>query len=1096
LIDQVWGDEPPADANGALQALVGRLRRALGRDLVLSGPSGYQLAADPGQVDLFRFGQLADQGAAAWESGDPGTASQLLSEALSLWRGPALADLPDREILAARPQEKRLAALHRRIAADLDRGLAEELLPEIQGLVATHPLHEPFRGQLIRALRDSGRPAEALSAYDDTRRALAESLGTEPSLALRALHQELLRPDQESSRSGASAQGNAVSAHRSGGSAHQADRGGGSAHQSGSGRETGPPTGNLPARLTSFVGREAELSKVRSDLRQARLVTLVGPGGAGKTRLAVEVAEAQSGQWADGVWLAELAPLDDPAAVPGAVLTALGLRETVLHSTPESRRGDYPADPAQQLVEYCSRRRLLLVLDNCEHLIQAAAELVQRLLVNCPQVQVLATSREPLLVAGELSRPVVPLETGPALRLLADRGAAVRPDFDPEQDRTASLEICLRLDGLPLAIELAAARLRTLTPRQIADRLDDRFRLLTGGGRTLLPRQQTLRAVVDWSWDLLSESERMLLRRLAVFTGGCVLEAAEEVCAGETHSGEIHAGEILDLLSSLVDKSLLVADRSVSPELGGPPETRYRMLETIHEYATEKLAGNPSERDMVVMRHIRYHREFARTAAPLLRGPGQLQWLARLEAEHDNLRAALRQAVDRGEEDEALLLSLALGWFWMLRNYRREATSWYRAVAGMGPDPLLELDGPAPPVDRDPVEEGLPLDTDLREEARRQLQLALVTHQEDRMDSIRAPEVLERARRLERAYAPHLPQSRRMPGVIWPFLLFFTSGFERMPAAMDAAVAGCREAGRDWELAFSLQFKARLDTDRIGRLAEAEEAARESLELFTKLGDRWGQAEALSCQAELTEFRDDPERAKRLYRRAIELAEEIGAHQEVPLQVIRIGQLEFNSGDLDQAEATVRRGIEQATRIGSGAWDAATFGRAVLAMIFGVRGELDQAEELVRISLAEAHRGTPPPMFYAMLHTIRGWLAVKAGDPRAGWELVCEAVGHLKGLETMRPLVVAVIRTAAFALATLAVEPGDLDRNGLARRAATLLGTVADAPRSAMLDGELTEASVEILRELLGAEVYQAEHANGGALDLTQALVLLRTELR
>ncbi len=365
------------------------------------------------------------------------------------------------------------------------------------------------------------------------------------------------------------------------------------------------------------------MAALREDLTRTRLVTLLGPGGAGKTRLSQETAETVAGDWPDGVWLVELAPVDDPDAVPEAVLGALGARETVLRGAgaEELRATDRTAaDPLVRLTEHCAPRRMLILLDNCEHVVGAAAALTDHLLTRCPRLTVLATSREPLGVPGEFVRPVEPLPDPMALRLLAERGAAARPGFRIDADEAtaaACAEICRRLDGLPLAIELAAARLRMLTARQIADRLDDRFRLLSNGSRTALPRQQTLRAVVDWSWDLLDAAERAVLRRLSVFAGGCSLAAAEEVCAlpAPADGVVVESPDVALLLGFLVDKSLVVAVP------GDDGEMRYRLLETVGEYAAERLDA-AGERAAVGRRHLVHFRELARTTGPAMRGRG------------------------------------------------------------------------------------------------------------------------------------------------------------------------------------------------------------------------------------------------------------------------------------------------------------------------------------------------------------------------------------------------------------------------------------------------------------------------------------------
>ena len=543
LIDEVWDGEPPAGASGALQALVGRLRRAIGHEAVGSVEGGYRLVAAREDVDLYRFERLAEEGARALADGDPVKAAGLLGDALALWRGPALADLPDRGTAAVRSEAQRLDTQRRRLTAELTLGRAGHILPELAELAAAHPLDEPLRALHIRALRATGRTADALGAYESIRRDLADRLGTDPSPELRGLYAELLHPDPVPASVPARAPAaSAADGHRAPAAGRSAGPGTGphgghdTDHHTGRGRTEPAAQGNRRARLTSFVGREAELAAVGEDLARGRLVTITGPGGTGKTRLSQEAGDLVAERWADGVWYAELAPVSDPRTLPEAVISSLGLRETLLHSGGGAAEAAMvaetkPRDPVQKLADHCASRELLLVLDNCEHVIDAAASLTEQLLASCPGLSVLATSREPLGVPGELVRPLDPLPDPTALRLLADRGTAARAGFSIEEDPVACAELCRRLDGLPLAIELAAARLRSLSPRQLADRLDDRFRLLTGGSRTLLPRQQTLRAVVDWSWDLLEPAERVLFRRLAVFRGGWTLEAVEAICA-------------------------------------------------------------------------------------------------------------------------------------------------------------------------------------------------------------------------------------------------------------------------------------------------------------------------------------------------------------------------------------------------------------------------------------------------------------------------------------------------------------------------------------------------------------------------------------
>ncbi|MFB7643717.1 BTAD domain-containing putative transcriptional regulator [Streptomyces sp. NPDC056084] len=916
LIDDVWADDPPQDAPAALQALVGRLRRAVGRAAVESGPGGYRLLAPRHDIDLYVFEDRAADGAAQLAAGDPAAAADTLRAALALWRGPALADLPERDA-ALRPEAQRLAARRGRIEADLRRGATSGLLPELTELLAAHPYDETLHAQRIRTLRAEGRGAEALAAYDQVRRTLADALGADPGPELAALHAQLL------------------------GSTPTAEP-----------AEPRPRTGNLRPRLTSFVGRESELAVIQADLTASRLVTLIGPGGTGKTRLAEQAASAAP----DESWLVELAPLEQPEAVPGAVVSALGLRETTLLA----QGGAKPAhdDPTARLVEDLSRRPdTLLVLDNCEHVIDAAAHLAETLLTRCPRLRILATSREPLGVPGEAVRPVEPLAPVPAHRLFAERARAVRPGFDPEADAEAVAEICRRLDGLPLAIELAAARLRLLTPRQIAARLDDRFRLLTTGSRTVLPRQQTLRAVVDWSWDLLDDPERNVLRRASVFAGGWDLDAAQAVCGGP------------DELAALVEKSLVVA----VPAADGTG-MRYRMLETIHEYAAERATETPEALREAAGAHTAYYRDLVRRAEPLVRSHEQLPWIDRLETELDNVRAALRRTTSGPAPDEAAATELALdmGWFWWLRNYRHEGAAWARTVAALSPAPTDESDPRHWPR----------LHLDL-------LRFFLLSDSDQR-DEFTAPGAQERILVLRKAFEAGGPQAARFPGLLWPFTTFRTDTPEMVRTSIDAVVANCRLHGADWAVGVSLMFRTHMSMDVPGGMDGIDDDLAELRELGRRVGDRWMRAQVAGAAAEAAMMRGLAEPARAAYEEALQLAREVGAHQEAPFLTARVGELAYREGDLAAAEKHLLNAEAEAERYRVP--DALPYVHSLLATVALDRGEVEAARTLHARAREFAAVGPPPAHFIALLDGLGARLAAAESGPRAGLRAMTDAL--------------------------------------------------------------------------------------------------------
>ncbi|GIH99603.1 SARP family transcriptional regulator [Planobispora takensis] len=855
LVAGVWGDRPPVAAGNALQALVSRLRASLGdlRGLVEAVPAGYRLAVAPDLVDAHRFARLAAEGRDALAAGSAAQAAAVLRAALDLWRGPALAGLSaDEDVTAAvtRLETLRLAALEDRIEADLLLGRAAEAAAELPALVAAHPLRERLRGQLMRALYGSGRRVEALAAFEEARAAFAEELGADPSPALAGLHLSMLRHEWSEGRVTPQGRTRPGTPGGSSGMTGASERSGSSGGSGSPGERDRPARpGNLRARLTSFVGRERDVARLADLLAEHRLVTLTGPGGAGKTRLAVECADAVAGRMPDGVWMVELAPVAEPSQVPQAVFSALELRD----GSPVPPPGALPLQDARDLVSRLvaalKGKRLLIIMDNCEHLVEAAAALADRLLAGCPGVRVLATGREPLAITGELTWPVPPLELPPdgqedgaldypAVRLFAERAAAVRPGYLPGAEAGAVVRICRELDGMPLAIELAAARLRSLSAGQIADRLDDRFRLLTGGSRTALPRHQTLRAVVEWSWDLLDGQERALARRLSVFTGGVTLEAAERVC----HGAGLERAEVFDVLARLVDKSLLaVVDHDTA--------ARYRMLETIRAYAAERLAES-GERDRVRLAHAEFFTGLAEAADPGLRDHRQPVRIAEMSREHDNLSAALRRTTEAGRLDLALRLVGALGWYWWLRGHRVEGAQRAREVLDL-------VDGEA---------------------AAEPLALARAAYGTNAMGAgielDRALSELTEAIRLAREELT--PPWHPMVVITGPVVAVF----QGLPRGDSRYLEDMFSHPDPWVAALGHLFHG-YEHLTAGRIDVSEKEFATCLAGFRAIGERWGVGNALAALSEVDFVRGEPERGVEKVREAIAVLEEAGSADEV-----------------------------------------------------------------------------------------------------------------------------------------------------------------------------------------------------------------------
>ncbi|MES9537970.1 BTAD domain-containing putative transcriptional regulator [Actinomadura sp. NPDC000600] len=906
LVRALWPDGGPSDRVHALQALVSRLRRRLPAGRLRSVPGGYLLDAEA--VDAPEFERLAREGAKALREGDAERAAARLREALGLWRGDALADAagtPFADAAAVRLEALRVSATEDRLAAELAAGAdPARLAAELEELAARHPLRERPRALLVEALHRAGRSAEALAVFERFRGVLAEELGTDPGRELRDAYLTVLRTaPRERTR------------------------------------------GNLRVPPTSFVGREDERAWIARRLWEGRLVTLVGPGGAGKTRLAARVGAELAERFPGGVWAVELAAAGDPDEVPRAVAGALGLR-----------------DGGGRLVEALSADDTLIVLDNCEHVVEAAARLVDDLLGDCPGLRVLATSRERLGVDGEALCPVPPLDVpepgedgleSASVRLFAERAAAVRPGFAVDGSNAAVVgEICRRLDGLPLAIELAAARLRSLPPERLAARLDDRFRLLAGGSRTSLPRHRTLRAVVAWSWDLLDERERRFAERLSVFPGTITAESAARVTGRP---------DALEALEDLHDRSLL--------QVVDGPGQRFRMLETIREYGRERLAAEAAP---VRAAHARCFLELAERAEPGLRRPGQLEWISLLAAERDNLHAALQHAVDTGDADTAVRMGAALASFWMLQGDHAEAARRLRQALsvprrGTAPGEAAALGGYV-------------FNTVLSGGAARD-----------------DPLIGERPQNADHPLA----------ALIEPATALLTGDTTAGLAAIDRGLPG----GDPWTGAALRLTRAMLNGNR-GEMGEARRDLAAAQAGFRESGERGGLALALVFAAEVDTVAGHFDEAVEALEESIGLLRELGQDVAAGMQRVMLAVARARSGD------AVRARDELTAMTAPGAGTPARHlvsARLALGDLARHAGAVDEAREQYAAAARELDRLPPHFQFRSLLEGGKAHLAIGRDDPDAARRHLREALALAADAPDM-----PVAAVAGYAVARLA----------------------------------------------------------------------------
>ena len=614
LVDAVWGVSPPASARKLLQVYVSQLRKALpSREALVTTPSGYALRFETGSLDADRFERLLGDAVEAMGHENASLALSQLDRALALWRGPAYADVMYEDFARAeaeRLEELRLAALEVRLEALSQLGRNDEVLGDALAMARDHPLRERVQGLAMVALYRAGRQTEALDLYVELRRRLDDQLGLEPSAELRELQRRILEQDPELDPSA-------------------------------------PPVdapSALPMPPNPLVGRERDLEALAEFLirRDPRLLVLTGAGGSGKTRLALAAARQAASSFANGAVIVELAPLRDPGLLLPTIASAIGVAEVPSQT------------PLDTLAAAVSNRELLVVLDNVEHLRSATPSFVE-LLARAPRLVLLVTSRTVLHLTGEHVFPVSPLDDDAAVELFEQRARALQSDFEVTAENEGMVrEVCRRVDGLPLAIELAAAWIRSLTPSALLERLEQRLTVLTGGPHDLPARQQTLREAIDWSVGLLTDDERTALARLSVFRAGATVEAAEAVC--ETR---------LAVLSTLIDHHLV--RRTLTQ--GG---SRLWLLETIHEYAAELLVADPADADRTRARLAEWCLALATEAEPHLSQDQQTEWLDLLETEHDNLRAALDHLDSSGAAEQELTLAVSLSRFWYVRGHLAE----------------------------------------------------------------------------------------------------------------------------------------------------------------------------------------------------------------------------------------------------------------------------------------------------------------------------------------------------------------------------------------------------------------------------------------
>jgi predicted ATPase/DNA-binding SARP family transcriptional activator len=1000
LADELWGENLPSGGANALQAQVSALRRALGPGgtSIVTGQGGYRLEAEADRIDARRFEALVEEGRHALDAGQVTVAAERLGAALDLWRGPALDGLADEGRL--RREADRLDELHWSVREDrldalLRDGHGPDLVADLQSLVTEAPLRERLHGFLMLALYRAGRQADALRAFQDARTILGEELGLDPGPELTDLESAILAQDP-----GLLVDRPAQAATR---------------------------RTNLTAPLSSFVGRAADLATLQGMVAEHRLVTIVGPGGAGKTRLAVEAGLAHQGE--TDVWLVELAAITEASAVDAALATTLG--------APDPTAGAGETSVLHRLADHVGDRPTLVLLDNCEHVIGNAAAAAEHLLRACPGLHVLATSREALGIGGETLWAVPPLSRADAIQLFAERAEAVG-GLIPEDEGDALVDLCARLDGMPLAIELAAARSRSLPVEQLADRLDDRFRLLTGGARTALPRQQTLRAVVEWSYDLLFSDEQQVFDRFAVFAGAASLEAAEAVCAG----GTVEPVDVADLLARLVDKSLLEVERRDG-------QARYRQLQTLALYGRERLAAS-EDAQATRQRHAEHFLDLGRRGVDALLSPDQRHWLADTRQAVANLRVALAWFVEQEDAQSALEMVGGAGWCFWHTGGREEGVRLF--------DDALACSGEAT--------------TEAR--ARTLMWGAAV--------GSTAGSGVDRARQMgEEAVALWAeigdPRAEAEAATLLAGVYVLAGAIPEAIATFESVATRLEGRDDEWSRALACSAAGRAASYR-GDMTAAEAYLVDAVQHFEASGALWAAASAWSDLGILANLRGDRTDFAAHHERSLAAARELGIGLAISQLVARLGNLAVAEGD--DARALERFAEALATGEAARSDMSIAFARLGRSMADRIAGRYEEAKAGADAALA-IFRKAGVAIYEGQALAALGFVAEREGDLADADRL------HRAGLERVRTTAdLRAVGLALVGLAGVAVSSDDAERGGaLLGRARRAYADAGGTPVYPISDADRISAAAE---ERLGPKAFAVALARGEQAEVDDLL--------